>query len=148
MLCVTDKIQLLFGSDDIHVYEGHKSIQWFVNVTSASKPVLVWYGPDCKVLEEIDGPSSYKVYMSPDGTSTKLKLSDISLKDRGVYRLQARSKEDEEWAYFTLNVKSKETWLFEILICFIATVWLLICCLILLYFRLTFSPFLSNFRKL
>jgi hypothetical protein len=35
---------------------------------------------------------------------TKLKLHDIAVADRGVYRLQASNKEGEKWAYFTLNV--------------------------------------------
>lgn len=109
VLCVTGKIQFLLEHDYVDVYEGYKSVQWFVNVKAPSKPKLVWYGPDCEVLEERDGPSSYKVYTSPDGKTTKLKINNISLKDRGLYRLQARTKDDEDWAYITLNVKSMDT---------------------------------------
>jgi hypothetical protein len=120
-LCVTDKIQFLCENEEIDVYEGYKSIQWYVNVTASSEPKLVWYGPDCTVLEERDGPSRYEVYTSPKGIATKLKIHDISLKDRGLYRLQARSEEDEEWAYFTLNVKSEDTSLFYIHVVYLST---------------------------
>jgi len=38
---------------------------------------------------------------------TKLKLYNISVADRGLYRLQVSNEEGEEWAYFTLNVKGE-----------------------------------------
>lgn len=127
ILCVTDEIQFLCENEEIDVYEGYKSIQWYVNVTSPSPPRLVWYAPDCRLLEERDGPSRYEVYTSPDGTATKLKIHNISLKDRGLYRLQARTEEDEEWAYFTLNVKSENNSLFEIIsICLSTSIEILI----------------------
>lgn len=103
-----NKIQFFCENEEIDVYDGYKSIQWFVNVTAPSEPKLVWYAPDCKVLEELDGPSRYEVYTSPKGAAAKLKIHEVTLKDRGLYRLQARTKEDEEWAYFTLNVKSNK----------------------------------------
>jgi hypothetical protein len=114
-LCVADEIKFLSEKEEIDVYEGYKSIQWYVNVTAPSEPQLVWYAPDCTVLEERDGPSRYEVYTAPEGTSTRLKIHDVSLMDRGLYRLQARSQDDEEWAYFSLNVKSENSSLFEIL---------------------------------
>jgi hypothetical protein len=123
MLCVTENIiQLFCENKDIVAHEGYKAIQWVVNVTSSSEPNLVWYGPNCKVLEPRDGPSKYEVYTYPSGTETKLKIYDISLKDRGVYQLQAWSKEDEQWAYFTLNVEGEDSLLFEIFIFLIATI--------------------------
>jgi hypothetical protein len=90
-------------------------------VTSSSEPKLVWYAPDCKVLEERDGPSRFEVYTYPEGRATKLKIHDISLTDRGLYRLQARSEEDEEWAYFSLNVKSEDSSHFNILVIYLST---------------------------
>jgi hypothetical protein len=120
-LCVTDKIQFRCENEEIDVYDGYKSIQWFVNVTAPSEPKLVWYAPDCKVLEELDGPSKYEVYTAPKGTAAKLKIHDVSLKDRGLYRLQARTEEDEEWAYFALNVKSENSSLLEILVIYLST---------------------------
>jgi hypothetical protein len=79
-----------------------------VNVTASSQPKLVWYGPNCTVLEEIDVPTTrHQVYTSPTGSVTKLKLYNISVADMGLYRLQASSEEGEEWAYFTLNVKGE-----------------------------------------
>lgn len=120
-MCVTDKIQFRCENEEIDVYEGYKSIQWYVNVTASSEPKLAWYTPDCKVLEERDGPSRYEVYTSPDGASTKLKIYDIALKDRGLYRLQARSEDEEEWAYFSLNVKSEYSSLFYILFIYHST---------------------------
>jgi len=57
------------------------------------------------MLEERDGPTRHEVYTSQTGTVTRLKLYNISVADRGLYRLQARNREGEEWAYFTLNVK-------------------------------------------
>jgi hypothetical protein len=45
--------------------------------------------------------------MYPTRTVIKLKLYNISVADRGMYRLQARNEEGEEWAYFTLNVKGE-----------------------------------------
>lgn len=120
-MCVTGKIQFLSENEEIDVYEGYKSIQWVVNVTSSSEPKLVWYAPDCKVLEERDGPSRFEVYTYPEGRATKLKIHDISLTDRGLYRLQARSEEDEEWAYFSLNVKSEDSSHFNILVIYLST---------------------------
>jgi len=113
VLCVADKVHVIdkvlleFENEDVDVYEGDKSIQWVVNVTASSQPKLVWYGPNCTVLEEGDGPTRHEVYTSPTRTVTKLKLYDISVADRGVYRLQAINEEGEEWAYFTLNVKGE-----------------------------------------
>jgi hypothetical protein len=98
---------LEFVNEDVDVYEGHRSLQWVVNVTASSQPKLVWYGPNCTVLEESDGPTRHEVYTSPTGTVTKLRLYNISVADRGLYRLQARNEEGEEWAYFTLNVKGE-----------------------------------------
>jgi len=92
-------------NEDVAVYEGDRSVEWVVNVTATSQPKLVWYGPNCTVLEERDGPTRHEVYMSP--TRTKLKIYNISVVDRGLYRLQARNKGGEEWAYFTLNVKGE-----------------------------------------
>jgi len=112
-LCVADKVhvidKVLLESEnaDVDVYEGHKSLQWYVNVTSSSEPKLVWYGPNCTVLEERDGPTRHEVYTSPTRTVTKLKLYNISVADRGLYRLQAINEAGEEWAYFTLNVKGE-----------------------------------------
>jgi hypothetical protein len=104
---VTDKVLLEFENEDVDVYEGDRSVQWVVNVTASSQPKLVWYGPNCTVLEERDGPTRQEVYTSPTRTVTKLKLHDILMADRGVYRLRASNKEGEEWAYFTLNVKGE-----------------------------------------
>jgi hypothetical protein len=53
--------------------------------------------------------------MSPTGTVTKLQLYNISVADRGLYRLQARTKEGEDWAYFTLNVKGEARFAMRIL---------------------------------
>ena len=112
-MCVADKVhvidKVLLESEnaDVDVYEGHKSLQWYVNVTSSSEPKLVWYGPNCTVLEERDGPTRHEVYTSPTRTVTKLKLYNISVADRGLYRLQAINEAGEEWEYFTLNVKGK-----------------------------------------
>ena len=78
-----------------------------MNVTALSPPKFVWYGPNCTVLEERDGPTRHEVYTSPTRTVTKLKLHNISVADTGVYRLQVSNKEGEEWAYFTLNVKGE-----------------------------------------
>jgi len=58
---VTDKVLLEFANEDVDVYEGHKSIQWVVNVTASSQPKLVWYGPNCSVLEERYGPTRHEV---------------------------------------------------------------------------------------
>jgi hypothetical protein len=105
---VTDKILLEFENEDVDVHESHSSVQWTVTVTASSQPKLVWYGPNCKVLEESDRPIRFKEYTSPTGTVTELKLYNISVADRGVYRLQASNSEGEEWAYFTLNVKGED----------------------------------------
>jgi hypothetical protein len=105
MFCVA--VLLEYENKDVYVYEGHKSIEWVVNVTALSQPKLVWYGPNCTVLEERDGPTRHEVYTSPTRNVTKLKLHDIVTADRGVYRLQASNKEGEKWAYFTLNVKGE-----------------------------------------
>jgi len=94
-------------NEDVAVYEGDSSIEWVVNVTASSQPNFVWYGPNCTVLQERDEPTRREVYMSPNGTVTKLNIYNISVADRGLYRLQARDKEGEEWAYFTLNVKGE-----------------------------------------
>ena len=96
-----------FENEDVDVYEGDKSVQWVVNVTASSQPKLEWYGPNCTVLEEGDGLTSHEVYMSPTRTVTKLNLYNISVADRGVYRLQASNEEGEVWANFTLNVKGE-----------------------------------------
>ena len=96
------------------MYEGHKSVQWRVNVTASSPLNFVWYGPNCTVLEERDGPTRHEVYTSPTGTVTKLKLHNITVADRGLYRLQASNEEGEEWAYFTLNVKGEGRFEFRI----------------------------------
>jgi hypothetical protein len=45
--------------------------------------------------------------MSTNRTVTKLKLHDISVADKGVYRLQASNKDGEKWTYFTLNVRGE-----------------------------------------
>jgi hypothetical protein len=103
---VTD-ILFQYENEDVDVFEGHKSVQWVVNVTASSQPKLVWYGPNCKVLEEIDGPTRHQVYTSQTGTFARLKLYNVSVADRGLYRLQAINEEGEEWAYFTLNVKGE-----------------------------------------
>jgi len=94
-------------NEDVAVYEGDQSVEWVVNVTATSQPKLVWYGPNCTVLQEHDEPTRHEVYTSPTGTVTKLKIYNISVADRGLYRLQAHDKEGEEWAYFTLNVKGE-----------------------------------------
>jgi hypothetical protein len=57
----TDKIRFVSENEDLDVNEGHKSLQWVVSVTASSKPTLVWYGPNCSVLEETDGPSKHDV---------------------------------------------------------------------------------------
>jgi hypothetical protein len=95
---------LQFGNENVDVYEGHKSVQWVVSGIASSQPKLVWYAPNCKVLEERDRIAIHEVYTSPTKTVTKLKLYNITVADRGVYRLQASNNEGEEWAYFTLNV--------------------------------------------
>jgi len=92
-------------NEDVAVYEGDRSVEWVVNVTASSQPNFVWYGPNCTVLQEHDEPTRHKV--SPTRTVTKLNIYNISVADRGLYRLQARDKEGEEWAYFTLNVKGE-----------------------------------------
>lgn len=122
VFCVTDevrvagKIHFQCEKEYVDVYEGEKSVQWVVNVTAASShPKLVWYGPNCTVLQEHDGPTRLQVYTSPTGTLTKLKLYNISVKDRGLYRLQARSGEEEDWAYFTLNVKGEDRFMPRVL---------------------------------
>jgi uncharacterized cysteine cluster protein YcgN (CxxCxxCC family) len=112
---VTNKIQFQYDDEDVHVYEGHSSVQWVVNVTASSKPKLVWYGPNCTELEKPDGPSRYEVHILPTGTVTSLKLYNISVQDRGLYRLQAINKDGEEWAYFTLNVKGEASFAMRIL---------------------------------
>jgi len=94
-------------NEDVGVYESDSSVEWVVNVTASSQPKLVWYGPNCTELQEGDGPTTHEVYTSPNRTVTKLKLYNISMADRGMYWLQARSEEGEEWAYFTLNVKGE-----------------------------------------
>ena len=104
---VNEKLLLEYENADVKVYEGHKSVQWVVNVTASSQPKLVWYGPNCTVLEEGDGLTSHEVYTSPTRTVTKLKLYNISVADRGVYQLQASNEEGEVWANFTLNVKGE-----------------------------------------
>jgi hypothetical protein len=104
---VTDIANFQFANEDVDVFEGHKSVQWVVNVNASSQLKLVWYGPNCKVLEEVDGPTRHEVYTSPTGTMTRLKLYNVSVADRGLYRLQARNKDGEQWAYFTLNVKGE-----------------------------------------
>ena len=120
-MCVADKVHVVnkilleFENEDINVYEGHRSLQWVVNVTASSPPKLVWYGPKCTVLEERDGPSRYEVFTSPTRRVTKLKLYNILVADRGVYRLQARKEEGEEWAYFTLNVKGEARFAMKIM---------------------------------
>ena len=53
--------------------------------------------------------------MLPTGTVTKLKLYNISLKDKGLYRLRAINKDSEEWAYFTLNVLGEASFAMRIL---------------------------------
>jgi len=58
---VTDKVLLEFGNEDVDVYEGHESVQWVVNVVTSSQPKLVWYGPNCSVLEERDGSTRHEV---------------------------------------------------------------------------------------
>ena len=103
MFCVA--VNLETKNADVDVYEGDQSLQWVVNVTASSQPEFVWYGPNCTVLKELDGPTKHEVSTSHDRTVTKLKLYDISVADKGVYRLQASNKDGEEWAYFTLNVK-------------------------------------------
>jgi len=105
VFCVA--VVLEFENEGVAVYEGDRSVEWVVNVTASSQPKLVWYGPNCMELQEHDGPTRHEVYMSPTGTVTKLKLYNISLADRGLYRLQARDKDGEVWAYFTLNVKGE-----------------------------------------
>jgi hypothetical protein len=112
---VTDKVLLEFDNEDVDVYEGHKSLQWVVNVTASSQPKLVWYGPNCTVLEEHDGPTRHEVYTSPTRTVTKLKLHNISVADRGMYRLKASNEEGEEWAYFTLNVKGEARFILTVM---------------------------------
>ena len=115
MFCVTDKIQFQYDNEDVHVFEGHSSVQWLVNVTASSEPKLVWYGPNCTELGESDGPSRYEINTLPTGAVTKLKLYDISLKDKGLYRLRAINKDSEEWAYFTLNVEGEASFAMRIL---------------------------------
>jgi len=94
-------------NEDVAVYEGDRSVEWVVKVTASSQPNFVWYGPNCMVLQERDEPTRHEVYTSPTRTVTKLKLYNISVADRGLYRLQVRDKEGEDWAYFTLNVKGE-----------------------------------------
>jgi hypothetical protein len=94
-------------NEDVGVYESDSSVEWVVNVTALSQPKLVWYGPNCTELQEGDGPTTHEVYTSPNRTVTKLKLYNISMADRGLYRLMARDKGCEEWAYFTLNLKGE-----------------------------------------
>ena len=112
-LCVADEVHvsnihlLEFANEDVDVYEGHKSVQWRVNVTASSPTKLVWYGPNCTILEVRDGPTRHEVYISPSEKTTRLKIYDVSVADRGLYRLQARNEEGEEWAYFALNVKGE-----------------------------------------
>ena len=105
MFCVA--VLLESENEDVAVYEGDSSVEWIVNVTASSQPNFVWYGPNCTVLQERDEPTRHEVYMSPNGTVIKLKIYNISVADRGLYRLQARDKEGEVWAYFTLNVKGE-----------------------------------------
>ena len=94
-------------NEDVGVYESDSSLEWVVNVTASSQPKFIWYGPNCTLLQERDGPTRHEVYTSPDRTVTRLNLYNISVADRGLYRLQARDKECEEWDYFTLNVKGE-----------------------------------------
>jgi len=105
VFCVA--VFLEIENEDVAVHEGDRSVEWVVNVTASSQPKLVWYGPNCTVLQERDVPARHEVYTSPTGTVTKLKIYNISVADRGLYRLQARDKEGEVWAYFTLNVKGE-----------------------------------------
>jgi hypothetical protein len=129
VLCVAGKFHFQYANNNIEA-EQNQSIEWVVNVAAQSKPVLTWYGPDCNVLEHVDS-SRYEVYKSADRTATRLKIQKVSFEDRGVYRLQARSKSDEAWAYFTLNVTGKNIWFFKVLVLFIAFMQFLICYLIL-----------------
>ena len=105
MFCVA--VLLETKNEDVAVYEDDRSLEWVVNVTASSQPNFIWYGPNCTVLQERDEPTRHEVYMSPTGAVTKLKLYNISVADRGLYRLQARDKKGEDWAYFTLNVKGE-----------------------------------------
>jgi hypothetical protein len=106
MFCVA--VLLEYENEDVYVDEGHRSLQWVVNVTASSKPKLLWYDPNCTVLQEKRyGPFRHEVYTSPTRNVTKLKLHDIVMADKGMYRLHARNKEGEAWAYFTLNVKGE-----------------------------------------
>ena len=105
MFCVA--VLLVTKNEAVAVNKGDRSVEWVVNVAALSQPKFVWYGPNCTVLQERDEPTRHKVYTSATGTVTKLKIYNISMADRGMYQLQVRNKEGEEWAYFTLNVKGE-----------------------------------------
>ncbi|XP_069702870.1 probable chitinase 2 [Periplaneta americana] len=101
-----NKIKFSYQKDDITVKEGLPSFQWAVKVEGTSPTELVWYDPDCNVIERRIVPSPKReVYISPTRDETTLTINNISIKDRGRYRLQARNEHGEAWSYFTLRVQ-------------------------------------------
>ncbi|KAJ4439352.1 hypothetical protein ANN_07474 [Periplaneta americana] len=101
-----NKIKFSYQKDDITVKEGLPSFQWAVKVEGTSPTELVWYDPDCNVIERRIVPSPKReVYVSPTRDETTLTINNISIKDRGRYRLQARNEHGEAWSYFTLRVQ-------------------------------------------